>query len=44
VIAAVMTKLDKRGKGIVLLHDFQQSTAGRGPGVAAAARTIQEPQ
>jgi peptidoglycan-N-acetylglucosamine deacetylase len=27
VIAAVMTKLDKRGKGIVLLHDFQQSTA-----------------
>ena len=22
-----MTKLDKRGKGIVLLHDFQQSTA-----------------
>jgi peptidoglycan/xylan/chitin deacetylase (PgdA/CDA1 family) len=27
VIAAVMTKLDKRGKGIVLLHDFQHSTA-----------------
>jgi peptidoglycan-N-acetylglucosamine deacetylase len=27
VIETVMTKLDKRGKGIVLLHDFQQSTA-----------------
>ena len=27
VIAAVMTKLDKRGKGMVLLHDFQRSTA-----------------
>jgi peptidoglycan/xylan/chitin deacetylase (PgdA/CDA1 family) len=27
VIASVMTKLDKRGHGIVLMHDFQQSTA-----------------
>jgi len=27
VIASVMTKLDKQGKGIVLMHDFQQSTA-----------------
>ena len=27
VIETVMTKLDKRGKGMVLLHDFQQSTA-----------------
>ena len=27
VIASVMTKLDKRGRGIVLMHDFQQSTA-----------------
>lgn len=27
VIASVMTKLDKRGKGIVLMHDFQRSTA-----------------
>ena len=27
VIASVMTKLDKQGKGIVLLHDFQHSTA-----------------
>jgi peptidoglycan/xylan/chitin deacetylase (PgdA/CDA1 family) len=27
VIASVMTQLKKRGKGIVLLHDFQRSTA-----------------
>lgn len=27
VIKTVMTKLDKRGKGIVLMHDFQQATA-----------------
>jgi peptidoglycan/xylan/chitin deacetylase (PgdA/CDA1 family) len=27
VIETVMTKLDKRGKGIILLHDFQHSTA-----------------
>jgi peptidoglycan/xylan/chitin deacetylase (PgdA/CDA1 family) len=27
VIAAVMTKLKMRGKGIVLMHDFQRSTA-----------------
>ena len=27
VIKTVMTKLEKRGKGIVLMHDFQQSTA-----------------
>ena len=27
VITSVMTKLDKRGQGIVLMHDFQQSTA-----------------
>jgi peptidoglycan/xylan/chitin deacetylase (PgdA/CDA1 family) len=27
VITSVMTKLDKRGKGIILMHDFQQSTA-----------------
>lgn len=27
VIASVMTKLDKRGRGIVLMHDFQRSTA-----------------
>ena len=27
VIKSVMTKLDKTGKGIILLHDFQQATA-----------------
>jgi len=27
VITTVMTKLEKRGKGIVLMHDFQHSTA-----------------
>jgi peptidoglycan/xylan/chitin deacetylase (PgdA/CDA1 family) len=27
VIASVMTKLDKQGKGIILMHDFQHSTA-----------------
>ncbi|MGA7489652.1 MAG: polysaccharide deacetylase family protein [Xanthobacteraceae bacterium] len=27
VIASVMTKLDKRGRGIILMHDFQRSTA-----------------
>lgn len=27
VIKSVMTKLDKRGKGIILMHDFQQATA-----------------
>jgi peptidoglycan/xylan/chitin deacetylase (PgdA/CDA1 family) len=27
VITSVMTKLEKRGKGIVLMHDFQPSTA-----------------
>ena len=27
VIKSVMTKLDKRGKGIILMHDFQRSTA-----------------
>jgi hypothetical protein len=31
VIASVMSKLDKRGKGIVLLHDFQRSTAAALP-------------
>lgn len=27
VVASVMKRLDKRGKGIVLMHDFQQATA-----------------
>jgi len=27
VIKSVMTKLEKRGKGIILMHDFQRGTA-----------------
>jgi len=27
VVNSVMTKLDRKGKGIVLMHDFQQATA-----------------
>ncbi|MGB8743830.1 MAG: polysaccharide deacetylase family protein, partial [Xanthobacteraceae bacterium] len=27
VIASVMTKLKKNGKGIILMHDFQHGTA-----------------
>jgi peptidoglycan-N-acetylglucosamine deacetylase len=27
VIKSVMTRLDKKGKGIILMHDFQQATA-----------------
>jgi peptidoglycan/xylan/chitin deacetylase (PgdA/CDA1 family) len=27
VVKSVMTKLDRKGKGIILLHDFQQATA-----------------
>ena len=27
VVKSVMTKLDKHGKGIVLMHDFQPATA-----------------
>jgi peptidoglycan/xylan/chitin deacetylase (PgdA/CDA1 family) len=27
VIKSVMTKLEKRGKGIILMHDFQHATA-----------------
>ena len=27
MVKSVMTKLDKRGKGIILMHDFQHSTA-----------------
>ena len=35
VVNAVMTKLKKQGKGIVLMHDFQQSTAGAIPDLLA---------
>ena len=31
VTQAVLAKLKKSGKGIVLMHDFQQATAGAGP-------------
>jgi|SRR5215467_2593803 len=27
VVNSVMTKLDRKGKGIILMHDFQQATA-----------------
>ena len=27
VVKSIMTKLEKKGKGIILMHDFQQSTA-----------------
>ena len=31
VIASIMKKLEKRGKGIILMHDFQQATAHAAP-------------
>ena len=31
VIASVMKKLEKNGKGIILMHDFQQATAHAAP-------------
>ena len=31
VISAVMKKLEKHGKGIILMHDFQQATANAAP-------------
>ena len=35
IVNTVMTKLDKHGKGIILMHDFQKHT-GEGPADAAA--------
>jgi peptidoglycan/xylan/chitin deacetylase (PgdA/CDA1 family) len=35
VIASVMKKLEKRGKGIILMHDFQQATAHAAPELLA---------
>jgi peptidoglycan/xylan/chitin deacetylase (PgdA/CDA1 family) len=35
VVKSVMSKLDKRGKGIILMHDFQQSTAKALPEILA---------
>ena len=34
VIKSVMTKLEKKGKGIVLMHDFQQAHRQRHAGSA----------
>ena len=31
VVASVMKKLEKHGKGIILMHDFQQATAHAAP-------------
>jgi peptidoglycan/xylan/chitin deacetylase (PgdA/CDA1 family) len=39
VVQSVMTKLDKKGKGIILLHDFQQSTAKALPDLFSALKT-----
>jgi len=35
VIKSVMTKLEKHGKGIILMHDFQQATAHAAPELLA---------
>ena len=37
IVNTVMTKLDKQGKGIILMHDFQKHTAEALPTLAAAA-------
>ena len=38
VIKSVMRKLDKRGKGIILMHDFQQATARAAPELLKALK------
>ena len=35
VVNAVMTKLERKGKGIILMHDFQQATAKAAPALFA---------
>jgi peptidoglycan/xylan/chitin deacetylase (PgdA/CDA1 family) len=35
VVKSVMTKLEKKGKGIILMHDFQQATAKAVPSLLA---------
>jgi len=35
VVASVMKKLEKHGKGIILMHDFQQATAHAAPQLLA---------
>lgn len=39
VVKSVMTKLNKKGKGIVLMHDFQQVTAKAMPELLKALKT-----
>ena len=39
VVKSVMAKLDKKGKGIILMHDFQQATAKALAGPAGAAQS-----
>ena len=38
VIKSVMTKLEKHGKGIILMHDFQHGTSEAAAGTAQAAQ------
>ena len=38
VIKSVMAKLEKHGKGIILMHDFQQATAKAAAGPAQGAQ------
>lgn len=38
IIKSVMDKLDKKGKGIILMHDFQASTAKAMPDLLAALK------
>ena len=35
VVKSVMSKLEKKGKGIILMHDFQQATAKAVPDLLA---------
>jgi peptidoglycan/xylan/chitin deacetylase (PgdA/CDA1 family) len=35
VVKSVMTKLERKGKGIILMHDFQQATAKAVPAILA---------
>ena len=37
VVKSVMTKLEKKGKGIILMHDFQQATAKAMPAICSTS-------
>src|SRR4030095_16696204 len=39
VVKSVMTKLERKGKGIILMHDFQQATAKAVPQILAELNT-----